>query len=248
MKEPTTYFGYERVLTAEKTTKVKSVFDSVASNYDLMNDLMSFGMHRLWKKIAISCCNIQSGQKVLDLAGGTGDLTIELIKLLGSSGHVVLADINYDMLHIGRKKIINKGILSQVSYLQADAENLPILSNTFDCVCIGFGLRNVTDTEQALREIYRTLKPGGRLVILEFSHPTSPILKSIYDAYSFSFLPLLGKIVTNDWKSYQYLVESIRMHHTQIDLKNIMEDIGFERCKYINMHAGICAIHQGFKF
>ena len=248
MTESTTHFGYEHVATSEKTSKVKSVFDSVANNYDVMNDLMSLGIHRLWKKSAIDECQIRPGQSILDLAGGTGDLSLGMAKKLRQSGQIVLSDINDNMLQIGRRKLIDQGFLGLVRYVQANAECLPWPNNTFDCITIAFGLRNVTDKDQALREMYRVLKPGGRLVILEFSHLVNDKFRALYDTYSFALLPFLGKVVANDAKSYQYLAESIRMHPDQKTLKTMMQNAEFERCEYLNLTGGICAIHKGFKF
>lgn len=248
MDNNTTDFGFQRVPLEDKVNLVAKVFSSVASKYDLMNDLMSVGIHRLWKKIALQHCAIKPGQTVLDLAGGTGDLTHAFARELGNSGTVVLADINNAMLKAGRNKLIDLGLLKQIRYLQANAESLPIADNTFDCVAIGFGLRNVTQKQIALSEMLRVLKPGGRLVILEFSKPLYKHLTTVYDAYSFKVLPALGKLIANDADSYRYLAESIRMHPDQEQLKTMLETSGFERCSYQNLTGGICAIHKGFKF
>lgn len=248
MDKTTTDFGFQQVPLEDKVKLVGEVFSSVANKYDVMNDLMSLGIHRLWKKIAIQHCSIKPGQTVLDLAGGTGDLTAAFAQELGTSGKVVLADINNAMLCSGRDKLLNRGLLKNITYLQANAECLPFASNSFDCVAIGFGLRNVTEKQNALSEMYRVLKPGGRLVILEFSKPVHAQLSSIYDLYSFKVLPFLGKIVANDPDSYRYLAESIRMHPDQEQLKTMLETSGLERCSYQNLTGGICAIHKGFKF
>lgn len=244
----TTDFGFQRVPLEEKAKLVGEVFSSVANKYDLMNDLMSLGIHRLWKKVAIQHCALQPGQKVLDLAGGTGDLSQAFAQEVGKDGQVILADINAEMLQVGRSKLTDRGIVHPVTYLQLNAEHLPFAPNSFDCVAIGFGLRNVTQKELALQQIYNVLKPGGRLVILEFSKPVNPQLNSIYDLYSFKVLPLLGKFVANDAASYQYLAESIKMHPDQKTLQSMLETAGFERCSYHNLTGGICAIHKGFKF
>lgn len=246
MKDTTTDFGYKQVSLTEKTRLVNGVFSSVAPKYDLMNDLMSLGIHRIWKKIAIEHCNLQSGQNVLDLAGGTGDLTYAIHNAIGS-GKVVLADINAQMLDAGREKLINRGAVGNIDYIQLNAEHLPFVDNFFDCITIGFGLRNVTQKKQAMAQMFRVLKPGGRLIILEFSKPTSSHLQKAYDLYSFSVLPLLGKIVAGDADSYKYLAESIRMHPDQDSLKDMLIDIGFSNCSYLNLMGGICALHKGFK-
>lgn len=247
-KTTTTNFGYEQVSPNEKTERVKGVFDSVADNYDLMNDVMSLGLHRWWKRVAITRCALSSGQKVLDLAGGTGDLSLLLAKAVGSTGQVILSDINFAMLELGQKKLLDHGILKPVTILQANAEHLPLPSHYFDCVTMAFGLRNVTDKELALKEIYRVLQPGGRAIILEFSEPTLKPLKPIYDLYSFKVLPLLGKWIAKDSASYQYLAESIRKHPNQNALKKLMIKSGFDQCEVENLNAGIVAIHCGFKF
>lgn len=253
MKKPddqtqTTDFGFESVPFSEKTAKVTTIFHSVATHYDLMNDLMSLGVHRLWKNIAINLAHLRSGQTVLDLAGGTGDLTEKISSLVGETGQVVLADINESMLKVGQARLLDLGIFSNLSVVQADAEQLPFPDNYFDRALIGFGLRNVTRKDNALASLYRALKPGGRLLILEFSTPTLPGLKTIYDAYSFKLLPWLGKTIAKDETSYRYLVESIRKHPDQETLKNMMIEAGFENCDYHNLSGGIVAIHRGYKF
>lgn len=243
----TTHFGYKTVAATEKETLVAGVFHSVAAKYDLMNDLMSFGIHRLWKRFTIDCSGVRKGQKVLDLAGGTGDLTAKFSRIVGETGQVVLADINDSMLKVGRDKLRNLGVANNVSYVQANAEALPFPDNHFDVITIGFGLRNVTDKDKALASMFRVLKPGGRLLVLEFSKPASALLGKAYDAYSFAFMPLAGKLITNDAESYRYLAESIRMHPDQETLKGMMVDAGFELVTYHNMTGGIVALHRGIK-
>jgi demethylmenaquinone methyltransferase / 2-methoxy-6-polyprenyl-1,4-benzoquinol methylase len=243
-----TDFGYQEVPMAEKAKKVAAVFQSVASKYDLMNDLMSLGIHRLWKRWAIEHSGIRPGQQILDLAGGTGDLSKALAKRTGPNGLVVLADINEAMLEKGRERLLDAGIVGNVMYAQMDAENLAFPDNSFDCVLMGFGLRNVTRKEAALSSIFRTLKPGGKLLVLEFSKPNVPGLAPIYNAYSFSILPLLGKFVAQDEASYRYLAESIQRHPDQETLKKMMETAGFEDCSYQNLSGGIVALHRGYKF
>jgi len=247
-KPETTHFGYQTVAASEKAGKVAGVFDSVASRYDLMNDLMSLGVHRLWKRFAVNLCGVRLGDQVLDLAGGTGDLSSRLLSLVGPKGRVVLSDINISMLQEGRKRLVDEGAVGNIVYVQADAEQLPFPDKTFDCLTIGFGLRNVTHKERALEAMYRTLKPGGRVIILEFSHPVAPGLKPAYDMYSFAMLPVLGKLVAGDSASYRYLAESIRMHPDQDALLRMMEKVGFERCQYFNLSGGIVAVHRGYKF
>jgi demethylmenaquinone methyltransferase/2-methoxy-6-polyprenyl-1,4-benzoquinol methylase len=245
--DDTTDFGYERVRKEEKAGRVREVFDSVASRYDLMNDLMSGGMHRLWKRFTIELSGVRQGQTVLDIAGGTGDLAAKFSQRVGPDGHVILADINAAMLSVGRDRLIDKGALNNISVSQADAQFLPYADNSIDCITIAFGLRNVTDKALALRSMYRILKPGGRLLVLEFSKPTSPLLSQAYDAYSFSALPFMGKLITNDADSYRYLAESIRKHPDQETLLEMVEDAGFVDCRYHNMTGGIVAIHRGVK-
>lgn len=243
-----THFGYQTVRKEEKAGKVAEVFHSVAAKYDLMNDLMSLGIHRLWKRFTIELSGVRPGQQVLDIAGGTGDLARAFQKEVGATGRVVLADINASMLAVGRDKLLDVGVAGQIEFVQANAECLPFTPGSFDLITIAFGLRNVTDKEAALRSMYQSLKPGGRLLVLEFSKPVIEPLAKIYDAYSFSLLPLLGKIIANDSESYRYLAESIRMHPDQDTLKGMMERAGFERCDYHNLTGGIVALHRGFKF
>jgi len=243
----TTHFGYQNVPIAEKSAKVAEVFHSVASKYDLMNDLMSGGIHRLWKQFTLEIASVRAGNKVLDIAGGTGDLAAKFARQVGANGQVVLADINASMLGVGRDKLLNQGIAANVDFVQADAENLPFASNYFDLVSIAFGLRNVTDKDAALRSMLRVLKPGGKLLVLEFSKPTNELISQIYDAYSFNVLPKLGEIIAGDRDSYQYLAESIRMHPDQEKLKTMLQNAGFKRCKYYNLTFGIVALHLGIK-
>ncbi|MES2817773.1 MAG: bifunctional demethylmenaquinone methyltransferase/2-methoxy-6-polyprenyl-1,4-benzoquinol methylase UbiE [Pseudomonadota bacterium] len=245
--EPTTHFGFKSVPESQKADKVAEVFHSVAAKYDLMNDLMSAGVHRLWKRFTIELSGVRAGNRVLDIAGGTGDLTKQFARLVGATGEVVLADINASMLKVGRDRLLDLGVAGNVQFVQADAEKLPFPDNHFDCVTIAFGLRNVTHKEDALRSMLRVLKPGGRLLVLEFSKPTNPLLSKAYDTYSFSLLPMMGKLITNDAESYRYLAESIRMHPDQETLKAMMVDAGFERTTYHNMTGGIVALHRGIK-
>lgn len=245
--ERVTHFGYQNVPESQKAQKVAEVFHSVAAKYDLMNDLMSAGIHRLWKRFTIELSGVRPGNRVLDIAGGTGDLTRHFSELVGPQGEVVLADINASMLRVGRDKLLDKGIAANVHFVQADAEKLPFPSDHFDVVTIAFGLRNVTHKEEALRSMLRVLKPGGRLLVLEFSKPTNPLLSKAYDTYSFNVLPLMGRLITQDADSYRYLAESIRMHPDQDTLKAMMADAGFERVTYHNMTGGIVALHRGVK-
>ena len=244
--DETTHFGYQDVPVDDKADLVKGVFDSVASRYDVMNDLMSAGMHRLWKRYTIQHANARPGHAVLDLAGGTGDLAREFARIVGERGHVVLADINAARLEHGRRRLVDAGVAGNVELAQVNAEELPFADNTFDRITIAFGLRNVTDKEAALAEMRRVLKPGGKALILEFSRPSSAI-KPAYDLYSFKVLPLLGRLIAKDPDSYQYLAESIRMHPDQETLLGMMQDAGFERCRYNNLTAGIVALHTGYK-
>ncbi len=243
-----THFGFKTVAETEKEHLVADVFHSVAEKYDLMNDLMSFGIHRLWKRFTIDCAGVRPGQKILDLAGGTGDLTAKFSRLVGDSGEVVLAEINDSMLKVGREKLRNKGLVNNIRYVQANAEALPFPDNYFDLITIGFGLRNVTHKDQALASMYRALKPGGRLLVLEFSKPTNVVMSKLYDFYSFKVLPKMGQLVAKDSNSYQYLAESIRMHPDQETLKAMMETVGFEQVTYHNLTQGVVALHRGFKF
>jgi len=242
----TTHFGYKDVAVDDKADLVKGVFDSVASRYDIMNDLMSGGMHRLWKRYTIQHANARPGHVILDLAGGTGDLAREFARIVGERGRVVLADINAAMLEHGRRRLVDAGVAGNVELAQVDAEELPFADNTFDRISIAFGLRNITDKAGALAEMNRVLKPGGKVLILEFSEPSRAI-KPAYDLYSFKVLPLLGRLIAKDPDSYQYLAESIRMHPDQETLLGMMQDAGFERCRYNNLTAGIVALHTGYK-
>ncbi|MCH9644167.1 MAG: bifunctional demethylmenaquinone methyltransferase/2-methoxy-6-polyprenyl-1,4-benzoquinol methylase UbiE [Gammaproteobacteria bacterium] len=243
----TTHFGYQQVPVDEKADKVRDVFSSVASKYDLMNDLMSFGLHRIWKHFAINICSLQSGQRVLDLAGGTGDLTARIIPKIAPNGEIILSDINAAMLAEGKKRLMDQGFCKEVSFVQANAECLPFADNYFDRIIIGFGLRNVTDKDKALRSMFRCLRPSGKLIVLEFSKPNSKLIESLYDRFSFKVLPWLGKKVANDTDSYRYLAESIRMHPDQNTLKSMLQQAGFESCEYNNLSGGIVAVHTGYK-
>lgn len=244
----TTHFGFKQVDKNQKVNMVADVFHSVAGKYDLMNDVMSLGIHRLWKRFTIDCSGVRSGQRVLDLAGGTGDLTAKFSRIVGKSGQVVLSDINDSMLKVGRDRLRDSGIVGNVEVVQANAESLPFPDNHFDLVTIAFGLRNVTDKDAALRSIYRILKPGGRLLVLEFSKPENENFSKVYDWYSFNVLPQMGKLIANDSESYQYLAESIRMHPDQETLKSMMQDAEFDQVEYFNLTGGIVALHRGFKF
>lgn len=241
-----THFGYKTVPASEKANLVKGVFDSVASRYDIMNDLMSGGLHRIWKRFTIDEAGVKPGHRVLDLAGGTGDLTRAFAKQVGPEGEVVLADINHAMLEQGRRRLVDAGVAGNLSIAQVDAENLPFADQSFDRISIAFGLRNVTNKEAALASMYRVLKPGGKLLVLEFSKPAEAI-KPAYDLYSFKILPVLGRLVADDPDSYQYLAESIRMHPDQETLLAMLKEAGFERCRYHNLSAGIVALHTGYR-
>lgn len=245
--DKTTHFGYKEVPEDEKVRMVGGVFHSVASRYDLMNDLMSGGIHRIWKRVAIELSGVRPGQQILDVAGGTGDLTSRFAREVGPTGKVVLSDINSSMLGTGRDRLLDEGVCGNVEFVLADAEALPFREGSFDCVTIAFGLRNVTHKERALASMLRVLKPGGRLLVLEFSKPTSEFLGKLYDAYSFGVIPKIGRLIAGDEDSYRYLAESIRMHPDQDTLRDMMEDAGFERCDYHNMTGGIVAIHRGFR-
>ncbi len=247
MSDKTTHFGFKTVNVEEKADKVADVFHSVAGNYDLMNDLMSGGVHRLWKRMTIEMSGVRAGHKVLDIAGGTGDLAAKFSRIVGPTGTVVLADINDSMLKVGRDRLADRGMVSNVQFSQADAQHLPFPDNTFDVISIAFGLRNVTDKDMALRSMLRVLKPGGRLLILEFSKPGNPLLSKLYDTYSFSVLPRLGKMFANDSDSYQYLAESIRMHPDQSTLLEMLNSAGFANTDFHNMSGGVVALHRGIK-
>jgi demethylmenaquinone methyltransferase / 2-methoxy-6-polyprenyl-1,4-benzoquinol methylase len=248
MTDPeTTDFGYEQVPWRDKARRVRGVFDSVAGNYDVMNDLMSGGAHRLWKQFTLSIANLRPGQRALDVAGGTGDLAAGLARQVGQRGVVVLTDINAAMLGRGRERMLDAGFAGNVHYVQANAQALPFPDSSFDCVTIGFGLRNVTDKARALESMRRVLKPGGQLLVLEFSQPVAPFLKPLYDTYSFRVLPLLGKLVAGDEASYRYLAESIRMHPGQEALLEMLKSAGLEGCRYHNLSGGIVAVHRGYK-
>lgn len=242
-----THFGYREVQTTEKASLVGDVFDSVATRYDFMNDLMSAGIHRIWKRFTLELSGVRRGNRVLDIAGGTGDLALKFAPIVGEDGQVVLADINASMLRVGRDRLLDRGVPGNITYVQADAQFLPFPEDHFDCITIAFGLRNVTDKDLALRSMLRVLKPGGRLLILEFSKPKNPLLSKAYDAYSFNVIPMMGKLIAGDSDSYQYLAESIRMHPDQETLRSMMEDAGFMRCDYHNMTGGVVAVHRGVK-
>ena len=244
----TTHFGFDTVPTADKAGRVRAVFDSVADRYDMMNDLMSAGMHRLWKRFALARTGLRPGQQALDVAGGSGDLAAGLATQVGRDGHVWLTDINAAMLERGRDRLINDGLVGNVSCALANAEQLPFRDAQFHCITIGFGLRNVTNKLAALREMARCLKPGGRLLVLEFSKPVLPLLEPIYDQYSFKVLPALGGLVTGDEASYRYLAESIRMHPDQPALAALMSEAGLEDANYFNLSGGIVALHVGYRY
>jgi demethylmenaquinone methyltransferase/2-methoxy-6-polyprenyl-1,4-benzoquinol methylase len=246
--EPTVDFGYQQVPAKEKAQHVRAVFDSVADKYDVMNDLMSVGIHRLWKRYTLGQTGLRPGHWALDVAGGTGDLASGMARQVGERGIVVLSDINAAMLEVGRDRLLDKGLLRNVRFSLANAECLPFADDTFDCVTIGFGLRNVTDKPAALASMRRVLKPGGRLLVLEFSKPVLPGLKPVYDVYSFSVLPWLGARIANDPSSYRYLAESIRRFPDQETLVGMMRDAGLEDCSYHNLSGGIVALHKGFKY
>ena len=247
MTRKTTHFGFQEVPYEEKVRKVAGVFHSVADKYDVMNDLMSMGIHRLWKRYTVEMSGVKAGDQVLDLAGGTGDLAARFARIVGPEGSVTLADINESMLRVGRERLADEGLVGNIRYVQANAERLPFPDNHFDAVTIAFGLRNVTDKDAALRSMYRVLKPGAPLLVLEFSKPVIKPLNPVYDLYSFKVLPLLGKLIANDAESYQYLAESIRKHPDQETLKHMMIEAGFDRVEYFNLTGGIVALHRGYK-
>jgi len=246
-QDKTTHFGYREVTETAKSGMVADVFHSVAGKYDLMNDLMSLGAHRLWKRFAVDQAGVKTGQRVLDVAGGTGDMTAKFSRRVGAGGQVILSDINQSMLEVGRGRLIDQGLVGNISYVQANAETLPFPNDYFDCIAITFGLRNVTHIDRALSAMVRVLKPGGRIIILEFSKPALPGLNTLYDLYSFNFLPRLGRWVANDEASYRYLVESIRKHPDQEKLKAMMEQAGFKRVHFFNLSGGIVALHKAYK-
>ena len=246
-EKETTHFGFEDVPVEEKVSRVADVFHSVANKYDIMNDLMSLGIHRVWKRFTIELSGVRAGHSVLDVAGGTGDLSRYFSRLVGPTGRVILSDINSSMLGVGRDRLLDEGLSNNTAFVQANAECLPFADSNFDCITFAFGLRNVTDKEAALRSLTRVLKPGGRLLVLEFSKPNNPLLSKVYDAYSFSILPQLGKLIANDSDSYKYLAESIRMHPDQETLKQMMVEAGLAQCEFHNMTGGIVAVHRGIK-
>jgi demethylmenaquinone methyltransferase/2-methoxy-6-polyprenyl-1,4-benzoquinol methylase len=249
LKNTTTDFGFEEIPAAEKQGRVGEIFTSVARNYDLMNNIMSLGVHHLWKRFTLEMCGLRAGHKVLDLAGGTGDLALKETQMVGASGQVILADINAAMLRQGRDRIIDKGFINRVETVQCNAEILPFADNYFDCITIAFGLRNVTDKAKALASMQRVLKPGGRLCVLEFSKPIYAPLEKLYDFYSFKLLPRMGEVIARDRASYQYLAESIRMHPDQDSLKQIIiEQGGFDEVEVHNLSGGIVALHRAFKY
>lgn len=244
----TTHFGFEEVAWEDKAQRVRGVFDSVAPRYDLMNDLMSGGLHRVWKQFTLSQTHLRPGQRALDVAGGTGDLARGLAAQVGEQGLVVLSDINGAMLAHGRDRLLDVGLTRGIAYAQANAERLPFADSSFDCVTIAFGLRNVTDKAAALASMRRVLRPGGQLMVLEFSQPVAPGLKPLYDAYSFRVLPFLGRVIARDEDSYRYLAESIRKHPDQETLLGMMRDAGLEDCRYHNLSGGIVALHRGYRY
>jgi len=244
----TSHFGFRQVSETEKTSLVKDVFRSVADRYDLMNDLMSVGLHRVWKDIAISHSGVRKGQTVLDLAAGSGDLTHRLVKRVGEEGRIVSFDISQPMLKKCKRRMIDSGLINNIAYVLGNAENLPFESRQFDCITIGFGLRNVARIESTLGAMFRVLRPGGRILVLEFSQPASQLLARIYNQYSFSVIPKIGRVIAGDENSYRYLVESIRRHPNQEQLQNMMTSAGFEDVKYLNLTGGIVALHVGFRY
>ena len=240
-------FGFERIPWEEKAERVRGVFASVAGKYDVMNDLMSLGVHRLWKQFALSQTGLRPGGRALDVAGGTGDLARGMLRQVGKEGRVILSDVNAKMLEVGRDRLLDRGHAGNLECVLADAEDLPFADDCFDCITIGFGLRNVTDKAAALASMHRVLKPGGQLLVLEFSKPVAPGLQPLYDAYSFKVLPLLGRLVARDAGSYRYLAESIRMHPDQETLLGMLRDAGFAQTRYHNLTGGIVALHRGYK-
>lgn len=246
MNDDTTHFGFEHIPLKDKIKRVAAVFDGVAPRYDLMNDAMSLGMHRLWKKIAIDLLKARAGEHILDLAAGTGDLTRAIAKRVGPTGAVTASDINPNMLEIAREKCLDTGIFNQINFVIADAQALPFPDHSFDAITMGFGLRNVPEPEKALKEMVRVLKPGGRALVLEFSKPAYTWLETLYDKYSFHVIPKLGDWLANDEASYRYLVESIRMHPDQESLKSLFLSAGFDSADYLNVMGGIVAIHRGY--
>jgi demethylmenaquinone methyltransferase/2-methoxy-6-polyprenyl-1,4-benzoquinol methylase len=244
-------FGYQQVAAAEKAGRVRAVFDSVADRYDVMNDLMSFGIHRLWKRFLLSQTALRAGQAALDVAGGTGDIAAGLARQVGTrdrGGRVVLTDINAAMLEHGRDRLLDEGLAANVDYVRSDAERLPFADRSFDCVTIAFGLRNVTDKDAALRSMFRVLRPGGQLLVLEFGKPVVPGLAPLYDAYSFRVLPALGRLVAGDADSYRYLAESIRTFPDQATLLGMLRAAGFDGCRHHNLSGGIVALHRGWRY
>jgi demethylmenaquinone methyltransferase / 2-methoxy-6-polyprenyl-1,4-benzoquinol methylase len=247
-RDKTTHFGFEDVSWTDKARRVRGVFDSVAPRYDLMNDLMSGGLHRIWKEFTLSLTQLRAGQRALDVAAGTGDLAQGLAAQVGARGLVVVTDINAAMLGSGRDRLLDRGLVGNLAFAQANAEKLPFADASFDCVTMGFGLRNVTDQAAALASMARVLRPGGQLVVLEFSRPVDAMLRSVYDAYSFNVLPTLGRVVAGDAASYQYLAESIRKHPDQETLLGMLRAAGLEDCRYHNLAGGIVAVHRGFRY
>lgn len=248
MSEPPVHFGYREVPAKDKAGLVREVFDSVVDKYDLMNDLMSLGVHRLWKHFTVETSGVRPGSRVLDVAAGSGDLAALFARKVGAKGMVVLTDINNAMLQTGRRRLVDRGIVGNVYYVQSNAEALPFTENYFDCICIGFGLRNVTRQKQALLSMFHCLRPGGKLLVLEFSTPTSKLVQAAYDTYSFKVLPKLGRLIAKDERSYQYLVESIRKQPAQSEIKKMMQAAGFERVEFNNLAGGIVAVHSGCKY
>jgi len=246
--DSTTHFGFQTVSTHQKEIKVGEVFSNVAPYYDIMNDLMSFGIHRLWKRFTLECAHIQPGHHILDLAGGSGDLTRLFYQRIGETGSITLADINYAMIQQGRKRLLDLGLYRNLHFVEANAESLPFKNNFFDCITMAFGLRNVTDKNKALSSLFDVCKPGGKVMILEFSTPAITALTPLYDWYSFKILPKIGEWIAKDAANYQYLAESIRMHPNQTQLKSMIAQAGFEDCYYINLSGGIVALHIAYKY